>query len=658
MPSGASFGEIAKKLKGQSEANSTDRIGQMSDSSVLTLEDFKNADINQHYGEYCNYSGLCTNLNTASKECSESDPPKSRLLNLLASVTSLSIQGNSLHEPLVPRCRWADGSTSASVDSFTSADLEFFQTIIQEVTDIFLAARIHDLLWIRSETKHIRHARGAIDAYRQFPLTTETSFENRNAWERGIRLSHQIGKGAENRIIDIRNDLLGLLQASGSERNRYVLDLCELLDVCGIERSQVATILDKLEFVIGEAEKENDTNWIRGFCEQAIVWHAKGEAEEEMCRLKVKIAESWVYDAVQHSSEMVSASHYTSAIEVYRGIGKKFREQFGVESRLKELYEKMAESNRFSLNELSEVRSEGINISEWIELSRQCIAGKNLTEAIRSFANLHPIDDVQKLKDQAKDDIERFPLQSLFGVTSLSHDGRVIAKTPGASLHGDDEANAPVIHQKMMFNKTQHVGLIAQGVIFPALSVINEEHRITERDLVYLCQNSAVVPRDRAGLWAKGLYYGFEEKFIEATHILPFQVEHWIRVELKMRNHKTTVLKDGVETEKGLSTLLDDEHISEVLDNNLLFELKAVLTDHLGPNFRNNVAHGLMDPREGLSAHPMYLWWLCLKLVVNNVSWKPQPVSDSKSEECPEACYGATQLTGCRTVENGLRGMR
>lgn len=608
----------------------------MSDTPELTIEDFRNADIDQHIGEYRNYSGLCTNLNTASKECSESDPQKSRLLNLLASVTSMSIHGDSLHEPLVPFWRGADGTSSAHVDCFSAEELKFFQTIVPEVTDIFLAARIHDLLWIRSETKHIRHARGAIDAYRQFPLTAETSFENRNAWERGIRLSHQIGKGAENRTIDIRNDLLGLLQSAGTERNRYVLDLCELLDVCGIERSQVAVILDKLEFVISEAEKENDTNWIRGFCEQAIVWHAKGGTEEDMCRLKVKIAESWVYDAEQHGSEMVSASHYTSAIEVYRGIGKEFREQFGVESRLKELHERMTESNRFSLDELSEVRSEGIDISEWIELSRQCIAGKNLTEAIRSFANLHPIDDVQKLRDQAKETIQQTPLASMFSAISLSSDGRVIAKTPGASFSGDESENSPMIHRHMITSKMQHVGLIAQGVIFPALEVINLEHRITERDLEYLCQNSAVVPRGRAGIWAKGLYYGFEEKFIEATHILPFQVEHWIRVELKMRNHKTTVLKDGVETEKGLSTLLDDDRISEVLDDNLLFELKAVLTDHLGPNFRNNVAHGLMDPREGLSAHPLYLWWLCLKLVVNNVPWKPQPNSDSQPEESSE----------------------
>lgn len=598
----------------------------MSDPFDVTGADFKYADIVPHIDECTGCSELSSNLRAAAKALEEGEPEKSKVLSLLADVSSMVLKADSLHRPLVPFWQGADGTSSAHVDCFSVNELTFLQNIVSEVTDVFLSARIHDLLWIRTETKNIQHARGAIDAYRKFPLTAETSFENRNAWERGIRLSHQIGKGAENRTIDIRNDLLALLQSATTERNRYVLDLCELLNICGIERSQVSTILDKLEFVITESEKENDTNWIRGFCEQAIAWYSEGNDEENICRLKVKIAESWVYDAEQHGSEMVSASHYTSAIEAYRGIGKEFRERFGVKSRLIELHARMTESNRLSLDELSEVRSEGIDISEWIELSRRCIAGKKLTEAIRSFANLHPIDEVQKLKEQAKGDIERFPLQSLFGASSLSHDGRVIARTPGASLHGDEEANAPVIHQKMMFNKTQHVGLIAQGVIFPALGVINEEHRITERDLVYLCQNSAVVPRDRAEIWAKGLYYGFEEKFIESTHILPFQVEHWIRVELKMRNHKTTVLKDGVETEKGLSTLLDDEHIAEVLDDNLLFELKAVLTDHLGPNFRNNVAHGLMDPREGLSAHPMYLWWLCLKLVVNNVPWKPQAV--------------------------------
>ncbi len=601
----------------------------MADTFDLTIDDFLNIDIGQHIGDYKGYSGLCTNLNIASKECADSDSNKAKLLKLLASITSMSIHGGSLHEPLVPACRWADGTCSAHVDCFTTDELMFLETIVPEVNDVFLIARIRDLLWIRSETKNIQHARGAIDAYHQFPLTADTCFENQNAWERGIRLAQQIGKGAEGRILGFRTDLLNLLEAACAGENRYAFDLSELLQVCGVEPKQVQVILDKLEFFIAAVEKEDDSSWVRGFCEQAMLWHAKANAEEEICTLKVKIAESWVSDAETHGSEMASGSHYTSAIEVYQSIKREFRDQFGVEDKLKELHQKRTESNRHSLDEMKEIRSEGIDISESIEWSQQCVAGKPPEEALRVFANLHPISDFEKMKEQAKEEIKRFPLQAIFSANHMGSGGRVIAKTPGVNFaSGDEDANAPMIRQKMMESKMQHIGLVVQGVIFPALRVINQEHRITERDLLFLCQNSSVAPRDRAGLWAKGLYYGFDQKFLESTHILPFQIEHWIRMELKSRHHKTTVLKDGVDTEKGLSTLLDDAHISEVMDENLLFELQAVLTDPLGPNFRNNVAHGLVGENIGLTVHSMYLWWLCFKLVINNVAWKTQPKED------------------------------
>lgn len=612
----------------------------MEEAPKLSLDDFRTAKVNDFVGDASDEeTGLFTSLSNAAKAVETTDSKSHKVYQLLASVTSMSLDADSLQMPFVPFWQGADGRCSAHIDCFSPEEMNFFAEILPEVTDVRLSARLNDLLWVRSETRHINYARGAIDAYRQFPFTPRTSFENRNAWERAIRLCHSIGSGSETRLSDIRVDLLRLLDSSSYADKRYALDLSRLLQISGIEKSQVTLIISKLENLICDAETEGDPNWIRGFCEETIVWYRKGNQDEDVCRLTVKIAESWVAEADAANMHMVKGSHYVSAIEAYRSISKPFREQFGVESRLKVLETEMAKSNRLSLDELGEIRSDGLDITEWIEQSKRHVQGKECAEAILAFANILPIGKVADLESQAKDEIKRYPLQALLGATHMGGDGRVIAKTPGLDLSGSDpNATESVTWQKMINNKLNHVGLIVQGVIFPALSVITLEHRITEADLLFLCRNSAIVPRDRAGLWAKGLYYGFEEKFIESTHILPFQVEHWIRVELKMRNHKTTVLKDGVETEKGLSTLLDDEHISEVLDENLLFELKAVLTDHLGPNFRNNVAHGLMDPREGLTAHPMYLWWLCLKLVVNNVPWKPQPTgdNDSTSEESSE----------------------
>jgi hypothetical protein len=75
-------------------------------------------------------------------------------------------------------------------------------------------------------------------------------------------------------------------------------------------------------------------------------------------------------------------------------------------------------------------------------------------------------------------------------------------------------------------------------------------------------------------------------------------------------------MKGNIQEEKGLSTLLDDAEAAKLLGEDLVWELKALLTDRPGLNLRNRIAHGLVgleDFHIGLSNN---LWWMVLKLAV------------------------------------------
>jgi hypothetical protein len=92
---------------------------------------------------------------------------------------------------------------------------------------------------------------------------------------------------------------------------------------------------------------------------------------------------------------------------------------------------------------------------------------------------------------------------------------------------------------------------------------------------------------------------------------------------MKKNGIKTsTIDKDGIETENGLSTLLKIENINKFIDENLIFELKALLTEQLGLNLRNGVAHGLCNINEFDSIYSVYLWWFSLKLLIDNLPKK------------------------------------
>ncbi|EDI9055188.1 hypothetical protein GEM49_01370 [Salmonella enterica] len=67
-----------------------------------------------------------------------------------------------------------------------------------------------------------------------------------------------------------------------------------------------------------------------------------------------------------------------------------------------------------------------------------------------------------------------------------------------------------------------------------------------------------------------------------------------------------------------MGTLLNFDSATDLLGENLVFELKAIFTEALGYNLRNNIAHGLLDDDSSNSEACVYAWWALLKLIIRN----------------------------------------
>lgn len=119
-------------------------------------------------------------------------------------------------------------------------------------------------------------------------------------------------------------------------------------------------------------------------------------------------------------------------------------------------------------------------------------------------------------------------------------------------------------------------------------------------------------------MFGKALFAGYDRDLVTAIHLLVPQIEHMVRFHLKQAGIKTTTLDgDGIETEFGLSTLMNVPEAKKVFGEDLTFEFSALLCDAHGPNLRNELAHGLMDEDACQSVYAIYVWWLALKLVLN-----------------------------------------
>jgi hypothetical protein len=99
-------------------------------------------------------------------------------------------------------------------------------------------------------------------------------------------------------------------------------------------------------------------------------------------------------------------------------------------------------------------------------------------------------------------------------------------------------------------------------------------------------------------------------------HFLIPQIENSIRYVLNRDGVITSGLnKEGIQEEFDLNKLLDMPETTKKFHEDLLFGLKGTLISKFGRNFRNLLAHGLLDYDNFLSYDAVYVWWLILKII-------------------------------------------
>ena len=609
---------------------------------VITLDDFRISgwrEAIEDAGEH-GYSSYWQALSKFAGKAMESGAiAKGKVLWLLADACSMMLKSESVNEPFHP-LMILQQRRSAMPEDFSKADLTFFDNILPEIDDNRLEARIADILWFVKSPRKVEYALQAIDSYMQFPLDDFSLLRNgKEAWERAIRLSRLLNKGAADRLQRIRDAIFSKFQAAELGGKFHALWLSELLEKAYLDEDRSMNVATKLEEFAKKAIAEKDWNCAREYYEGASRWCKRISAASDVHRLHVEIAETWVSEAEQRTSgdnpsNMVAGHFLESAIQTYRKIPRKERAACKVDERIEELHGRMNHANKLALDEMIAIETPGIDISQSIEASRDHVSGRNFPEVLLAFANIHPDLKVDALRESAKKNMQRFLFRRLFGSTHMTRDGRVCARSSSANFNTEESPEMQAaIWQDMIQNYQIQISLVVQASILPALQVLNAEHRITERFLLSLCHSAHIVPPGREVLWAKGLFYGFESDFVISTHLLIPQLEHLVRAVMKQNGLKTTTLDSkGIETENGLSALLEHTEIEKALDKNLFFEFKALLTDSVGPNLRNEVAHGLLEAEGAMSIYAVYLWWLCLRLVIKSIPWKkPDNTEENKA---------------------------
>ena len=556
-----------------------------------------------------------------------------KTLWLLADACSMMLSPGSVNEPFKPYAVFNDRRTVIP-DDLSETDVAFFAEIVEAIDDPWLKARLADLVWLIQCPRAVKFALMAIDSYRLIPLDTETWVrDGGKCWQRAISLARMLGAGSSDRLAEMEASILGVFGSITKQDGFLGFWLADLFSSHALGSNHATTITTKLETLAREFEQDGKLHHMREYFRASANWFKVSGDNAKSTAMTVEVAESWVKEAVvrlssNDPSHLVAAGFYENAIQTYRTIPHSERATYRVDERIAELRARLNESGEKSLGEMKVVSTPGVDISQMIEDARNAVRGKETGEALKGFANLYPSVNVKELRKNAIEGRRLYPLASLFPSKTMGSGGRTVAKN-----FGDDDKS---ILSQMVHDYGIFVGIAVQGYIWPAQEILLLEHCLREAEFIHLARQSPIVPIGRERLFGKALFAGYDRDFITALHLLVPQIEHLVRFHLKQAGVKTTTLdSNGIETENGLSTLIDLPETEKIFGEDLSFEIKALFCDPSGPNLRNDLAHGLLDDQACQSAYAIYAWWLGLQLVFNTF-WNAARQTAQKSDQGEE----------------------
>jgi len=592
---------------------------------ILTTQDFQDsgwyAVLATPAGE--RYSAMWQAFSAeASKATEAGESAKAKVLFLLSDATSMRLTPGSKNEPFSPMTIFGN-RRSAMPGDFTPADLDFFQALVPLVDHPKLRARLADIVWLCKKPRVVAMATAAVDAYRQVsPTSHEWTRDGRSCWTRAVSLARMLGIAGADQLQQLEAEIRAAFDAATQAERFFARQVADLMEGHGLAHSDRASVAAKLETLAEAFVGDNDSYSAREYFEASARWHRAAGDMVKAAEMTAAEAECWVKQAQGRSegsapSHIVALGFYENAIQTYRNIPGAHRSVLGVEDRIESLRALLANAGQKSLAEMHLVQTEPIDITGLVRAAREQVSGKSLGDALARFVLQYPGPNVKELRDQATARMQESPLAAIASSTTMSADGRVIAKRPALGVGSPDSAQnslwAEMVKQ-FMFT----VQVLVQGEIVPALHVLLLEHRLGESDFVSLARSSPVIPKDRARLVGKGLFSGYDGDFISAVHILVPQLENVVRQKLKAAGVITSQLsREGIETENGLSTLMDISEAEAVLGEPLCFEIKAMFCTAAGPNLRNDLAHGLLDDESSQSIAAVYSWWFMLRLVLS-----------------------------------------
>jgi len=585
--------------------------------TAMTQADFENCGYEQAlkmaYPDYGSMRGvLCR---AAENKFLEHKVGESAVLYLFADLCGLLLQPDSFNEPFRPYAIWCE-RRSMLPDDLSPEQLAFIESIYSRVENNLLRACLAEIVYLK-DRKKFEAALAAIAAYNAVALDLKQRFylEILKYWERGISLAQRLKDKGREPLAELEEKVTTALFSEEVQNDEFDLavKLAAILQRRSLGFDKAAKIAEFLEAKAETFKKKGNVHRVGAYYDAARQWYHKAkmvDAEYRVTALKAAATER--YANTRKTGErhnLASRCFLEQAIQEYRKLPVAYRNAHGMGSKLGELQAELDKANKEALDSMVSFTTPPVDISPLQKEAENCVMGKARHEAFLHFCALIPEENFENLREKAKQVAEKYILSAIAQRVIINpDDGRVIARDNSKNKldHKISELHGIRINRK------------TRSRILPALFVLRCEHRMREQDFYELTHNNPVIPPDREILAAKALYAGYEGDFTAALYMLAPLMEAIVRFHLKMHKVPTTHLDaQGIEQEKGLSTLITEPKCKEIFGENLTEEIRLLFCDSMGANLRNNVAHGLLTDKGTVTSAAVYAWYLLFRIVFN-----------------------------------------
>jgi hypothetical protein len=362
----------------------------------ISIEDFRNSNwlaaITDSSREDC--SSMWQSLSSAARQAiKDKKLEKGKVLWLLADACSMMLRPSSLNEPFKP-IMVMNGKRSALPEDFQSSDIAFFAQIEGSL-------RLEGL-------SIIEHA--SARSHRTFPFSNFLSLIACLAADES-ELCRMLRDGAGERLKEIENSLIEAIKGPTNDDD-LVLWASDLLSKYKLGHQQKGDIAEKLEQLAIEFNDSGDLHKARDYFNAAAEVFRELKNKEKHAEMIVKVAEKWEKEALNSPSNIVATSSYEKAIQKYRNIPRALRGRYDVDDRIANLHTKLNSAGEKLLEEMGEITSPVIDISELVENARNSVKGKSAIDALDTLANVYQA-RVDKIRENSKKTLKE-SLQSLF----------------------------------------------------------------------------------------------------------------------------------------------------------------------------------------------------------------------------------------------------